>query len=185
MHRRRPDALRASSAKPRVAVPRSPEEVAAAVMVSAPDWTPSGSWYYFKNRDYGPTAFNTGSNGRYHDFATGSLYLGDSLETCAAEVARPDYARYQVDISGFNAPRVLDLVSLARLDATLAAQLLVPSASHGWEPTIHISRLAREQGFQGIVYPSQTHNGGQCLVYWADRAQITSGAFTALGCGQP
>lgn len=134
----------------------------------------SGAFYILKDSKYRPWEANLSGSGRFNSLGTGSVYLGDSIATCEAEVSREGRDLWRCDISGTG---FFDMTAVVDEHPHLAEQVLVPSGSGGWEPTQEIASKLHEAGFSGIKFYS--HHGREHInvVYWQDRHEQHSGSF--------
>jgi hypothetical protein len=165
----------------------SPQELADNIAAEARRFiiAPTGSWYLLKDEAYRPWEPYSGSLGRYNGRGTGSIYLGNSLETCIREVGSVGKWAYAVDVSAVAPREVLDLVGWSRENPELSGSLLIQSSSGGWEPTLEVSKRVHEMGFQGIQFLSQHGDSGINLVIWTDRATISEPMFVRQDAGTP
>ncbi len=130
---------------------------------------PAKRYMCLKDRKYHPADLYTGSTGRYNQLGTGSVYLGESLETCAKEVGgyqgKMAYAVAPADLGDI---RILDVFSWSKDNPDAANALLQPSGSGGWHPTQEISNKAHAAGFRGIRYPSMHNPLEANLAIWTE-----------------
>lgn len=143
----------------------------------------SGSAYVLKSEKYGPWEENKVSIGRFNGVATASLYLGDSLETCKAEVDSSNKLAYRFSLDSADAKMVLDLESWGRDHPQFSGSLLQPSGSGGWEPTKEVADWAYANHFQGIRFESHIRRGYINYVLWHDRTEISRDAFERVDDG--
>jgi hypothetical protein len=144
----------------------------------------SGTFFVLKDTAYAPWSSYARNIARYHKLGTGSLHVANDLETCVREVGSVDKFAYSVDVTLFNADRVLDLIPLQRSSGEVSASLLMPSGSGaGYGPTHEVADWAFQKDFQGIRYLSHHGHGGECIVFFHDKIQISEHAFTKLPDG--
>jgi hypothetical protein len=158
------------------------ESIVEVISASASHYTTqlSGSAYVLKDAKYRPWKAYTGSIGRYNGPGTGSLYLGENIETCEAEVGRTNKTAYVFSMESAGATKILDLERWGRDNPQFSGSLLIESESGGWEPTREISDWAHGAGYHGIRFESHVSRGSVNFVLWHDRATITQDAFSQL-----
>lgn len=137
----------------------------------------TGSFFVLKDECFKPWDSYTGSQHRFNQIGTGSLYMAKELETCKKEVGEEGKRAYTVDLSATQVTKVLDLKSWSELNPRLSGSLLVPSASGGYEPTHEIANWAHQNKFQGIRFASQHDTSAENLVLWHDRVAIQQSIF--------
>ncbi|HKV51089.1 MAG TPA: RES family NAD+ phosphorylase [Gemmatimonadaceae bacterium] len=142
--------------------------------------TVTSSFFTLKNSQFRPWQLNESSSGRFSDIGTGSLYLGDTLGTCLIEVGSEGRLGYQVDTNALSLEWIFNLRQWSRDNPADSGSLLVESGSGGWEPTLRISRRAREEGFQGVLYESRFGAEFTNLVVWGDKTKVIPDAFTEV-----
>ena len=141
----------------------------------------TGSFYVLKNPDYPPwQPYPNNPEGRYNGPCTGSLYLGDTLDTCIKEVGRIGKVAYKVVVDDMKAKKILDLESWCLVNPTYSGSLLIHSASNGWEPTREIGDWAYEKGYCGIRFLSQHGNNHINLLLYRDKINVQEGFFTRV-----
>lgn len=146
--------------------------------------TVSGSAYVLKDAKFNPWDEYKGGDGRYNGVGTGSLYLGDSIETCEAEVGRENKRAFRFDLSSAGASRILDLEAWGRDNPQFSGSLLVASGSGGWEPTQPIADWAHGAGYHGIRFESHVRRGCVNHVLWHDRISIVEAGFELVDAPQ-
>ena len=126
------------------------------------------------------------SEGRFNHYGQSHWYLGDSIELCGAECTHlNDNALWFQEIKIKKAENILDLTeeyistfynpdNQYNLPITVAALLLSgilikPQKIKGfWKPEYFITRfiadICKEQGINGIIYPSSVYPAGKNLV---------------------
>lgn len=108
----------------------------------------------------------------------GALYTSFEEKTAAAEVLRRAGADPSQYPEGYYWDYELEVQLEAVLDVTDATVLssvsLTPEALTGadWAVTQEVARMAREDGFQGILVPSATQPGSKNLVIFLDRLEV-------------
>jgi len=142
--------------------------------------TITGSWFNLKDARFPPWSPYTGSEGRFHSFGTGSVYVANSLATCAREVGWFGKVPYELNADAARATNVLDLEAWSHDNSDMSASILVESGSGGYEPTQEISNRAWQDGFHGIRYPSRHGAGGVNTVLWMDRVAVDAPLFRRI-----
>lgn len=126
------------------------------------------------------------SEGRFNHYGQSHWYLGDSIELCGSECTHlNDNALWFQKINIIKAEKILDLTeeyistyfnpdNTYNLSITVAALLLSgimtkPQKIKGsWKPEYFITRfiadVCKEQGINGIIYPSSVYPSGKNLV---------------------
>ena len=161
----------------------SKEDLISRISCQSAQYTTSvtGSFYVLKKPDYPPwEPYTDNPEGRYNGPCTGSLYLGDTLETCISEVGRTDKAAYQVDVDKINPGKIFDLAKWSIDNPSYSGSLLIHSASGGWEPTRKIGDWAYNEGYEGILFRSQYGNNWVNLLLYRNRVSIQEEFFTLV-----
>lgn len=141
----------------------------------------TGSYYVLKNPDYPPwKPYANNPEGRYNGPCTGSLYLGDSLDTCIKEVGTEHKVAYKVVLDEMNPVKILDLEQWCKDNPEYSSSLLIKSESGGWEPTREVGDLAYGKEFQGIRFLSQYGDGRVNLLLYRDQVPIHHKYFKSI-----
>jgi len=131
---------------------------------------------------------------RFNGPGRGAWYAALALETCVAEVSF-HMERELANISDFNATvdyaEILasfigDFIDLRRANPIPVA--LDPNPAKSYEAGNRFADSVRAAGYYGIVYPSQRHTGGTCLVALLPHAvqSVTQGRVIRLAwTGKP
>ncbi|MGB3721304.1 MAG: RES family NAD+ phosphorylase [Pacificimonas sp.] len=131
------------------------------------------------------THVSTDRQGRFHDGNFGAYYAARTFKTAVAETAshRAIFLRATAEAPGWST-QMRELVGsvTARLHDVrkdgVFEELLSPD---DWGPSRALARVIRDNGGDGIVYPSVRDPGGHCLAaFWPDVIAIPRPA-RALG----